>query len=172
MIFHIDIDAFFATVEINKNSNLKNLPVIVCGKSSRSVVSSANYLARNYKIKAGMPVWQANTLCPKLINITIDENNFQTYEKFSHLFIELLRHRFSKKIEQISIDECYLQIESDNKKKALIIAQKIKKMIFEKLSLFVSIGIGANKFLARTATQFGKPNGIFLLDNHLFKTKV
>lgn len=172
MFFHIDIDAFFASVEINKRQEIRNLPVIVCGKSYRSVVGCANYIARSYGIEAGMPVEVANRLCKKVINIFTNNESFLVYTKFSDIFMTCIRNNFGNLIEQISIDECYLQIKDVNYKQAYKIAYQIKNHSFAKTKLTCSIGIGSNKFLARMATQFAKPKGVFMLNEQNFKDKI
>ncbi|CDN40631.1 Y-family DNA polymerase [Mycoplasma amphoriforme] len=159
IIFHLDLDAFFATVEECLNPKLRNVPLIVAGKSRRTVVASANYAARKFKIKAGEPVFLAIKKCP---NVNIIYPHFNEYLKYSEMFMDLLIKEFSPIIEIGSIDECYLDVTHIVKKfdNAYFFAKKIQQKVLEKLHLNVSIGISENKFLAKMATDLNKPMGI------------
>ncbi|WP_255565829.1 DNA polymerase IV [Mycoplasma sp. E35C] len=162
VIFHIDFDAFFASVEEKSNPEYVNKPLIVASKSNGSVVSSANYLARKYGIHSAMPISQAKKLCAHLI---ISEVNFYKYEAISAYVFSYLKEYISKKIEVASIDECYLDVTNIlDKNKELTpfdLAKKIQKQIYEMTDLTVSIGISNNLFLAKMATDQNKPNGVY-----------
>jgi DNA polymerase-4 len=160
-ILHVDMDAFFAAVEEKKDPTLKNLPLVIGMNNSKSVVSTANYCARKYGIHSAMPIYKAKLLCKDLI---IREPHFSEYEDYHHRIIDLLRTEFTDQIEVCSIDECYLDITDLSKDKTpKYIALMIQNRIRQKIGLSCSIGIAHNKFLAKTATDLHKPNGITTL---------
>ena len=152
VIFHLDLDAFFASVEMANYPKYKKVPLVIGGRSKKSVVSTCNYLARSFGIKAGMPIFQVLQLCPQA---TILNANYELYEQYSHDFIKILKTTFTKKCEQISVDECYLDVTDLINKDMLPIklAKIIQKTIFKKLKITVSIGISFNKFLAKMASD-------------------
>jgi DNA polymerase-4 len=170
-ILHVDMDAFFASVEEVLNPNLKGRPMIVCGYSRRGVVSSPNYAARKFGIKAAMPVYHAVARCP---NVVMQPPHFSEYEKFSNEFVSIIAKSFTKNIQKTSIDECYVDITSiiSLGNDAIKIAKDIQKKIFNELGLTCSIGIAHNKFLAKMATDMNKPNGITTLYEDEIKQKL
>ncbi len=159
IILHIDINAFFASVEEANNPSLKNKPIVVAGKTKRSVVSCPNYAARKYGIKAAMPIFQAKNLCKNLIIVS---HKFNLYEKYSEKFIDLLSEKISNRIEYISLDECYMDVTNlvTEKQTPKMIAEKIQKIVKQELGLGTSIGISYNKFLAKMGSDYKKPMGI------------
>ncbi len=158
-ILHIDINAFFASVEQIINPKLVDIPFAVGGRTSRSVVASANYIARSYGVKSGMPIFQAKKKCKELIFIPA---HFDLYDEYSNRFFNLIRTKFTNIIEVFSIDECFIDITHlcKTKEEAINFAKKIQETIKQKLNLSVSIGISYNKFLAKMASDLKKPNGI------------
>jgi DNA polymerase-4 len=161
-VLHIDMDAYFASVEEKNNSKLCNKPLIVSGMNSNSVVSTANYAARKYGIKSAMPVYIAKKLCPQLI---IKKPHFLMYEKYHQEIIKYIKKNYSNIIEIASIDECYVDISHlvNNSNSPFSIAKKIQGDIFKKMNLPCSIGISENKFLAKMACKLIKPFGINLI---------
>ena len=159
VIIHIDINAFFASCEEANNPSLRGKPIVVGGITKRSVVASPNYDARKYGIKAGMPIFMAKNLCPKVIIVS---HKFQLYESYSRKFISLLSERVSNKIEYASIDECYMDISHlvTSTNTPLKIAQRIQNLIKSELNLGISIGVSYNKFLAKMGSDYRKPMGI------------
>jgi DNA polymerase IV len=158
MIFaHIDMDCFFCACEEKHNPNLKGKPVIVGGKSSRSVVSSGNYIARKYKIKAGMPISKAKQLCPDAIFIS---GNHNLYKKESAQVMEILAE-YSDQFKQASIDEAYLEITEISEQFGSLehYAEFIQKEVEKRTQLTCSIGIAESKIVAKIASDFKKPNG-------------
>jgi len=158
-IFHIDLDAFFVSVERTLNPNLMKKPVIVGGDPRRhGVVASASYEARPFGIHAGMPLSKAHRLCPQAIFIQAD---FSHYRESSQRFMEILAD-FSPHIEPLSIDEAYLDVSGyeepfgSSQKLALV----VKKRIYEELKLTASIGIATCKVIAKVASDLCKPNGL------------
>jgi DNA polymerase-4 len=161
-IAHIDMDCFFASVEELLNPKLKNKPIIVAGRNKRSVVSSANYLARKDGVKAAMPLFMATKICPKVIVVL---PHFYKYEEYSEKFINLIEKKFSKMVEHLSIDECFVDITNlVNKNTSPIdVCNNIQRQIKQHIGLPCSIGIANNKFLAKMASDLKKPMGITTL---------
>lgn len=160
IIFHIDLDAFFASCEEANNPKLRNKPIIVSGRNKRSVVSAANYLARKFGVKAAMPIWQAQRLCPQA---TICCGNYQLYEDMSRMFFDYIKKHFTNLCEEMSIDECWLDVTKVVKRYGndpIRLAKKIQADVWKAMHLSVSIGISWNKFLAKMATDLHKPRGI------------
>jgi DNA polymerase-4 len=157
-ILHIDMNAYFASVEELLHPEFKNKPLIVGGRSKRSVVASANYIARAAGIKAAMPMYRAELICP---NAIICIPTFGKYEEYHNKFINLIRKYFSENIETTSIDECYIDVtDISNDKSPLQIAMQIQNMIKSRIGLKCSIGIAHNKLLAKMASDYKKPFGI------------
>ncbi len=161
MILHIDMDAFFAAIEQRDNPDLRNKPIIVAGNSKRSVVATASYEARQFGIHSAMPVFQAKQ---KYDQIIIIPGNRRKYSAESKKIMGVISN-FSPLVEQVSIDEAYVDIKGCEKLfgPPAAMAQKIKEAIFEKLGLTCSIGIAPVKFLAKIASDMDKPNGITLI---------
>jgi DNA polymerase-4 len=170
-IFHIDMDAFFASVEENIEPFLKNKPFVVAGRTKKSVVSSANYTAREYGIKAAMPLHHAKDLCNSLI---IVPPHFKFYEEYHNAFIKLIKTEVTNVIEVSSIDECSIDVSNlvKNKPAAFLLAKKIQDLVLKRLKLSCSIGISTNKFLAKMASDMKKPFGITTLYKNELKTKL
>ncbi len=156
IVFHVDIDAFYASVEQRDDESLKNKPIAVGGKSDRGVVTTASYEARVYGVRSAMSVVKAKKLCPNLI---IVPGNREKYKIASNKMFGIL-NRYSNKVEKISIDEAFIEIEDRD---YLEIAKNIKKDILEEIGLTISIGISYNKFLAKLASDMDKPNGITII---------
>ncbi len=164
VIVHVDLNAFFASVEELKNPSLKNKPMAVGGKGRRGVLSTANYEARKYGVHSAMPTSVAVSLCPNLIVV---EEKHNEYIKYSNEFFSLVKEHLGDKIEIASIDECYVDF-SDYKSKCDDPLKYIKEMqedIYKKLGLGCSIGISYNKFLAKTASDMKKPMGFTVVRN-------
>lgn len=160
LIFHLDLDAFFASCEEAINPKLRNKPIIVSGRNKRSVVSAANYKARKFGVKAAMPVWYARKLCPQA---TICAGNYQLYDHMSSLFFDYIKKHFTNVCEEMSIDECWIDATNIVKhygNDPIKLAKKIQNDVYKNLKLSVSIGISWNKFLAKMATDLHKPRGI------------
>ena len=170
VIFHIDLNAFFANAEILKDPSLQGLPVVVSGLSKRSVVSTASYEARKFGIHSAMPLFQAMELCPDLV---IVKGDYKWYEECSKKFITFIK-KYSPYIEIASIDECYVDVTDKIKqyKRPLDLAWEIQNGIYEKIGLPCSIGVAPNKFLAKMASDMRKPMGITVLRKQEIKTKL
>ena len=158
-IVHIDMDAFFASVEERDKPQYKNKPLIIGGfPFSRSVVSTCNYKAREYKIHSGLSSQRASELCPHAIYI---KPNIAKYKKVSKEIKKILK-KYSNIIQSPSMDEAYLDLTKNTSfnNSASLTAQKILSDIYKQTSLTASAGVSYNKFLAKVASDFQKPYGI------------
>ena len=151
VILHIDLNSYFASAEILKNSALEGQPVVVAGLHRRSVVSTASYEARKYGVHSAMPLHMAMEKCP---NLVVVQGDYGWYEELSNRFFKYLR-RFSSLIEPASIDECYMDVTDVIKdyKRPLDLAWQIQKSVQKDLKLPCSIGVAPNKFLAKMASD-------------------
>ncbi|MCB0474523.1 MAG: DNA polymerase IV [Flavobacteriaceae bacterium] len=156
-IIHVDMDAFYASVEQLDNPELRGKALAVGGGSERGVVSAASYEARKYGVRSAMSGLVARKLCPQLIFV---KPRFERYTEISRK-IRKIFHEYTDLVEPLSLDEAYLDV-TDNKKEfpsATILAQEIRQRIYEELGLRASAGISINKFIAKVASDFNKPNG-------------
>jgi DNA polymerase IV len=160
-IIHIDMDAFFASVEQLDNPELKGKPVAVGGSGERSVVAAASYEARKFGVRSAMPSVIAKRLCPELIFV---KHNFERYHEVSSQVHEIFKE-YTDLIEPLSIDEAFLDVTDDKKKigSATVIARKIRAEIKKRTGLTASAGISVNKFLAKIASDINKPDGLFVI---------
>ena len=161
-IIHIDMDCFYAAVEVKYNPKLRGKPLGIGGPpNTRSVLCTASYEARKFNVRAAMPSSQAVRLCPELILIP---PHFDLYKKESHAVREIF-HRFTDKVEPLSLDEAYLDVTGSELfgGSATLIAQEIRRLIQSELNLTASAGIASNKFLAKIASDWNKPNGQFVV---------
>lgn len=170
VIFHIDLNAFYASAEIVRNCALEGTPLVVSGFSKRSVVCTASYEARNYGVHSAMPLYQAFQLCPDLVVI---KGDMEYYSQLSKRFFQFLK-QYSNKLEIASIDECYLDVSECimNYQRPLDLAWEIQQRIKEELRLPCSIGVAPNKFLAKMASDMHKPMGITVIRKHEIASKL
>ncbi len=157
-IMHIDMDAFFAAVEEIDNPKLKGLPVIVGGNSKHGIVTTANYEARKFGIHSAMPIFMAKEKCPHGVFIP---TRISRYREVSDKVMDIL-YSITNMVEPLSIDEAYLDI-SKVDMEPLDIANLIKTKVMQETGLTLSVGISYNKFLAKLATDWNKPNGIKII---------
>ena len=156
-IIHVDMDAFYASVEELDNPDLKGKPLAVGGNEIRGVVSAANYEARKYGVRSAMSGYLAKKNCPHL---TFVKPRFIRYKEISKQ-IRNIFFDYTDLVEPLSLDEAYLDV-TVNKKgnpSATLIAQEIRQRIFDEVGLKASAGISINKFIAKVASDFNKPNG-------------
>ena len=156
-IIHVDMDAFYASVEQLDNPELRGKPVAVGGTSERGVVSAASYEARKFGVRSAMSSVIAIQNCPDLIFV---KSNFKRYHEVSDQ-IRKIFYEYTDKVEPLSLDEAYLDV-TENKKgnpSASLIAKEIRKKIKEETGLNASAGISTNKFIAKVASDINKPNG-------------
>ncbi|WP_436515770.1 DNA polymerase IV [Ekhidna sp. To15] len=160
-IIHIDMDAFYASVEQLDNPELRGKPVAVGGNSQRGVVAAASYEARKFGVKSAMPSAKAAKQCPHLVFVP---PRFSRYKELSSQIREVF-FEYTDLVEPLSLDEAYLDV-TQNKiglNSATLIAQEIKEKIKERTGLIASAGISYNKFLAKTASDMDKPDGLYVI---------
>lgn len=156
-IIHIDMDAFYASVEQLDFPELKNKPIAVGGSEQRGVVAAASYEARKFGVRSAMSGVQAKKLCPDLIFV---KPRFDRYKSVSKK-IQSIFYQYTSLVEPLSLDEAYLDV-TENKKgnpSATLIASDLRNEIFNDLQLTASAGISINKFVAKIASDYNKPNG-------------
>jgi len=156
-IIHVDMDAFYASVEQLDNPELKGKPVAVGGNSKRGVVSAASYEARKFGVRSAMSSVLAKLNCPELIFVY---PRFDRYKEISQK-VRAIFYEFTDLVEPLSLDEAYLDV-TENKKgnpSATLIAKEIRERIFKEVGLTASAGISVNKFIAKVASDYNKPNG-------------
>jgi DNA polymerase IV len=160
-IIHIDMDAFYASVEQRDHPALRNLPVAVGRPGERGVVAAASYEARRFGIHSAMASSVAKRLCPNLI---FTEPHFGIYSEISHQ-IRAIFHEYTHLVEPLSLDEAYLDVTYARKGRpsATLIAKEIRERIRFETELTASAGISYNKFLAKVASDINKPNGQFVI---------
>ena len=156
-IIHVDMDAFYASVEQRDDPELKGKPIAVGGSSKRGVVAAASYEARKYGVRSAMPSVTAKRLCPDLIFV---KHRFDVYREVSQQIREIF-HDYTDLVEPLSLDEAYLDVTSNHfdYPSATIIAYDIRRRIYEETGLTASAGISINKFIAKVASDYNKPNG-------------
>lgn len=158
---HIDMDAFYASVEQRDDPQLRGKPVIVAWRGKRSVVCAASYQARKFGVRSAMPAVRAEQLCPNAVFLSPD---FVRYRAVSRQVHEILK-RHTDLIEPLSLDEAYLDV-SENKTglpTATEVARVIRRHISMELNLTASAGVAPNKFLAKIASDWRKPDGLFVI---------
>ncbi|GIN19922.1 MAG TPA: DNA polymerase IV [Bacillus bacterium] len=162
VILHVDMNSFFASVEIANDPSLKGKPLAIAGdaKQRKGIIVTCSYEAREYGVKTTMQLWEAKKLCPKLI---VKQPNHERYRLVSQAIFDLLR-KYSDLVEPVSIDEGYVDItDCQDLGKPVQIAEMIQKDLLKTLDLPCSIGIAPNKFLAKMASDMKKPLGISIL---------
>jgi DNA polymerase IV len=160
-IVHIDMDAFYASVEQRDDPQLRGQPVVVAWRGNRSVVCAASYEARKFGVRSAMPAVRAERLCPNAVFLPPD---FTRYRAVSRQVREIFK-RHTDLIEPLSLDEAYLDV-SENKTAlptATKVAQTIREQIHTELRLTASAGVAPNKFLAKIASDWKKPDGLFVI---------
>jgi DNA polymerase IV len=162
-IIHLDLDAFYASVEQQDYPELRGLPVVVGGSMDRGVVCACSYEARRYGIRSAMAMAKALQLCPQAI---VRQVRMERYRQLSRKVFAIFS-RFTDRIEPLSVDEAFLDV-SDCEKlfgSAVKIAEAIRTAVREETGLVISAGIAPNKFLAKLASAHGKPDGLFVVPN-------
>ena len=160
-IIHVDMDAFYASVEQRDNPPLRGKPVIVAWRGNRSVVCAASYEARAFGVRSAMPAVRAERLCPDAIFVAPD---FTRYRALSRKVRDIFK-RHTDLIEPLSLDEAYLDV-TQNKTglaTATLVARTIRDQIRKELNLTASAGVAPNKFLAKLASDWRKPDGLFVI---------
>jgi DNA polymerase-4 len=155
-IVHIDMDAFYASVEQRDDPQLRGKPVVVAWRGKRSVVCAASYEARRFGVRSAMPAVRAERLCPDAVFIAPDFSRYRAVSRVAH---EIFR-RHTELVEPLSLDEAYLDV-TENKTglpTATRVARTIREQIRQELQLTASAGVAPNKFLAKIASDWSKPD--------------
>lgn len=160
-IIHIDMDAFYASVELRERPDLKHLPVVISSHHPRAVIAAASYPAREFGLRSAMSMSQAKKRCPQVVVI---EPNFEKYREVSRQIHEIFQH-YTAIIEPLSLDEAFLDVTENlqNIPSATEVAERIRADIFNTTGLTASAGVAPNKFLAKVASDWHKPNGICII---------
>lgn len=160
-IIHIDCDCYYAALEIRDFPELKGRPVAVGGTGPRSVLSTCNYEARAYGLHSAMPARRALAQCPGLI---IQPHRFDVYRRVSEQ-IQSIFARYTDVIEPLSLDEAFLDVSHSHwfGGSATMLAEHIRQEIFQEVGITVSAGVAPNKYLAKVASDWHKPNGLFVV---------
>jgi DNA polymerase-4 len=161
-IIHVDMDAFYASVEKLDHPDLKDKPLIIGGMGKRAVVSTASYEARKHGVKSAMPMSRARKLCPQGIYLP---PRFERYREISQRIREIFLS-YTSRVEPISLDEAFLDLTETTRsfEEAIKTARRIKEEIKERIVLSCSVGVAPNKFLAKLASELQKPNGFTVIE--------
>lgn len=160
-VIHVDMDAFYASVEQRDDPSLRGRPVAVGGSSGRGVVAAASYEARKFGVRSAMPSARAARLCPELV---FRKPRFEVYRQVSQQIREIF-HEYTPHVEPLSLDEAYLDVTADLKGigSATRIAEEIRRRIKAETGLTASAGVSYNKFLAKLASDQNKPDGLCVI---------
>lgn len=160
-IIHIDMDAFYASVELRERPDLRHLPVVISSHHQRAVIAAASYPARQFGLRSAMSMSQAKKLCPQVVVI---EPHFEKYREVSAQIHQIFQY-YTPLIEPLSLDEAYLDVTENlhNIPSATEVAERIRADIFRITGLTASAGVAPNKFLAKIASDWHKPNGICII---------
>lgn len=167
-IIHFDLDYFFAQVELLDKPELHDQPVAIGGTSMRrGVLSTCNYVARRYGLHSAMPTFKALELCPRLILL---KSNFNKYSEYSKKVFDIF-YEFTDQVQVVSVDEAYLDVTdcSAFNNCATDIAKEIKRRVYETTGLTGSAGVSYNKLLAKIASEYNKPDGLFVITPKVFE---
>lgn len=162
-VIHVDMDAFFASVEQRDNPALRARPVMVGGRSARGVVAAASYEARQYGVRSAMPAARARKLCPHGVFLPA---RFERYREVSSRIFAIF-HAVTDKVEGLSLDEAYLDVSelADRVEDMVEIGRRLKREIASETGLTASVGMASNKLLAKLASDDDKPDGFVLIDS-------
>ncbi|MEP1214627.1 MAG: DNA polymerase IV [Marinobacter sp.] len=160
-IIHVDCDCFYAAVEMRDDPSLRDVPLAVGGEGGRGVVTTCNYKARAYGVRSAMPGGEARRLCPGLVTVPTD---MARYRAVSKQVMAILRE-LTDLVEPLSLDEAFLDVSdvSDHKGSATLMAQYLRRRVKEEVGITISAGVAPNKFLAKIASDWKKPDGLFVI---------
>jgi DNA polymerase-4 len=164
-IIHVDMDCFYAAIEVRDNPSLSNKPVAVGGaQSQRGVLCTCNYIARQYGVHSAMSTAYALKLCPDLIVLPVSMDKYRA----AAVIIRSIFHEYTNLVEPLALDEAYLDVTNSiyYNGSATLIAKAIKEKIFNTVQITASAGVAPNKFLAKIASGWKKPNGLFVIPPH------
>ncbi|HTT39104.1 MAG TPA: DNA polymerase IV [Burkholderiales bacterium] len=169
-VLHVDMDAFFAAVEVLRRPELQGKPLVIGGRgdpTQRGVVATASYEARKFGVHSAMPLRTAFKLCPDCVFLPVD---YREYSRMSRVVKEIL-HRFSPVMQDMGIDEAYLDV-TGSERPADEIAREIKQRVRDETGLTCSIGVAPNKRLAKIASDLHKPDGLTVIGDEDLETQI
>lgn len=160
-IIHVDCDCFYAAVEMRDDPSLREVPLAVGGEGGRGVVTTCNYKARAFGVRSAMPGGEARRLCPGLVTVPPD---MARYRAVSKQVMAILRE-LTDLVEPLSLDEAFLDVSevTDHKGSATLMAQYLRKRVKDEVGITISAGVAPNKFLAKIASDWKKPDGLFVI---------
>ncbi|WP_372971279.1 DNA polymerase IV [Marinobacter sp.] len=160
-IIHVDCDCFYAAVEMRDNPSLQEVPLAVGGEGGRGVVTTCNYKARAFGVRSAMPGGEARRLCPGLVTVPPD---MARYRVVSKQVMAILRE-LTDLVEPLSLDEAFLDVSdvTDHKGSATLMARHLRRRVKEEVGITISAGVAPNKFLAKIASDWEKPDGLFVI---------
>lgn len=160
-IIHLDCDCFYAAVEMRDDPSLRNVPLAVGGASGRGVVTTCNYKARAYGVRSAMPGGEARRLCPDLVTVPLD---MAKYRAASQQVMAIYRE-LTELVEPLSLDEAFLDVSgvTEHRGSATLMAQYLRERVKKEVGITVSAGIAPNKFLAKIASDWNKPDGQYVI---------
>lgn len=169
VILHADLNCFFARCEIIKNPSLQGKPIAVGATSRRGVISTCSYEARAMGVKSGMPTFEALSKCPKLILLPGDYNYYSLMSKEFFAYC----HTYTSKVEEASIDECFMDITDVIKgKDVMMFLKSFQSKLYKKTGLMCSLGVGPTRFLAKMGSDYKKPMGITIIRKRDIKSMI
>lgn len=160
-VIHVDCDCFYAAVEMRDDPSLRDVPLAVGGTEGRGVVSTCNYRARAFGVRSAMPGSEARRLCPGLVTVPVDMNR---YRQVSRQVMDILRD-LTDLVEPLSLDEAFLDVSdiTDFRGSATLMARHLRERVREEVGITISAGVAPNKFLAKIASDWQKPDGLFVI---------
>lgn len=160
-IIHVDCDCFYAAVEMRDDPSLREVPLAVGGEGGRGVVTTCNYKARAFGVRSAMPGGEARRLCPGLVTVPPD---MARYRAVSKQVMAILRE-LTDLVEPLSLDEAFLDVSdvTDHKGSATLMARDLRRRVKEEVGITISAGVAPNKFLAKIASDWEKPDGLFVI---------
>lgn len=160
-IIHVDCDCFYAAVEMRDDPSLREVPLAVGGEGGRGVVTTCNYKARAFGVRSAMPGGEARRLCPGLVTVPPD---MARYRAVSKQVMAILRE-LTDLVEPLSLDEAFLDVSevTEHKGSATLMAQYLRKRVKDEVGITISAGVAPNKFLAKIASDWKKPDGLFVI---------
>ena len=160
-IIHVDCDCFYAAVEMRDDPSLREVPLAVGGEGGRGVVTTCNYKARAFGVRSAMPGGEARRLCPGLVTVPPD---MARYRAVSKQVMAILRE-LTDLVEPLSLDEAFLDVSevTEHKGSATLMAQHLRKRVKDEVGITISAGVAPNKFLAKIASDWKKPDGLFVI---------
>ncbi|MGM0769278.1 MAG: DNA polymerase IV [Pseudomonadota bacterium] len=160
-IIHVDCDCFYAAVEMRDDPSLRDVPLAVGGEGGRGVVTTCNYRARAFGVRSAMPGGEARRLCPGLVTVPPD---MARYRAVSQQVMAILRE-MTDLVEPLSLDEAFLDVSdvSDHQGSATLMARYLRQRVRDEVGITISAGVAPNKFLAKIASDWKKPDGLFVI---------